>query len=106
ETMSQCVRFVSLIPFIEDVIMSNSLDIWNDTQSFLDARGGDYEEHSILLCNYFKFLKMKAWIVLGKAVPEGNSVYVLTIEEEEDNMIENYKVWNSSTGESFNVRDP
>lgn len=41
-------------------------------KQFLQMLGGDEEEHAILLCNYFLFCGIKAWILLGHAVPEGN----------------------------------
>ena len=78
-------RFVSLIPFIED---NNSFedmpDMWCTSQEFIDFNGGDYEEHAILLWNYFNYVdsilnkdKVKSYIILGSAVPEGYTTYVL-----------------------------
>ena len=51
----------------------------------MDLRGGDMEEHSILLCNYFNYIDdklgrsetIKSYILIGKAVPEGYTCYVL-----------------------------
>ena len=40
-------------------------------QQFLKMLAGDEEEHAILLCNYFKFIRMPAWVVLGEGIPEG-----------------------------------
>jgi len=42
---------------------------------------GDEEEHAVLLLNFFLYLGKKAYLVLGSAVPEGNTAYVLTVNE-------------------------
>ena len=35
---------------------------------------GDEEEHALLLCNYLLYCGWKAWVVLGHAIPEGDTV--------------------------------
>ncbi len=42
---------------------------------------GDEEEHAILLCNYFLFTGIKAWIILGHAVPEGITKHPISTVE-------------------------
>jgi coiled-coil and C2 domain-containing protein 2A len=76
-------------------------DINDHSQEFFETRAGDWEEHAILLCNYFKFLGKKAFVVLGNGVPEGQTCYVLTFEESEKLLL-----WNAATGVSYNVSDP
>jgi coiled-coil and C2 domain-containing protein 2A len=50
-------RFVSMIPFINDLNLFKGLpDIFTTCQEFLDLGGGDYEEHAILLANYFIYI--------------------------------------------------
>ena len=74
--IEKAVRFVSLVPFIEDMQMFDDLpDIWCTSQEFLDLGGGDYEEHAILLCNYFNYIDQKqgrndieSGIVIGKGI--------------------------------------
>lgn len=93
-------RFVSLIPVVSDVVVFPGIcDIWTTNDQFLSILVGDQEEHAVLLCNYFLYLKQKAWLLLGFAVPDGSSVYVLT----QDSM--SYMAWNASTGECFDVQD-
>jgi hypothetical protein len=48
-------RFVSIIPFQEDAQASLGTvkDIWCTSKDFLALQGGDWEEHAILLNNYF-----------------------------------------------------
>jgi len=71
----RCARFVSLIPFKNDSEHFRDLpDIFCTSQQFLDLKGGDFEEHSILLCNYFNFLDefyhkatyIKNYLIFGK----------------------------------------
>lgn len=42
---------------------------------------GDEEEHALLLLNFFLFIGKEAYLVLGHAVPEGQTAYVLTKEQ-------------------------
>eukprot|EP00357_Protocruzia_adherens_P030440 CAMPEP_0115042130 /NCGR_PEP_ID=MMETSP0216-20121206/46090_1 /TAXON_ID=223996 /ORGANISM="Protocruzia adherens, Strain Boccale" /LENGTH=1496 /DNA_ID=CAMNT_0002424201 /DNA_START=154 /DNA_END=4644 /DNA_ORIENTATION=- len=107
--IEKVVRYVSMIPFKEDNMLFKDLpDIWCTSQEFLDLKGGDYEEHAILLCNYFKYIDYKkgrgddykSYVVLGHGVPEGYTVYVLR-REVATNMVE---LWNACTGEGFFFR--
>lgn len=56
---------------------------------------GDEEEHAVLLVNYFMHLGKTAYLVLGTAIPEGPTSYVLSIEGNE------FWVWNPTTGEKY-----
>ena len=69
----------------------------------MDLGYGDYEEHAILLCNYFNYIdqtinegKIKSYIILGKAVPEGYTTYVLR-RNTTNNHVE---IWNAIKGEA------
>jgi hypothetical protein len=98
-------RFVSLIPFIDDNSAIDLLtDIWCTSQEFIDFNGGDYEEHAILLCNYFNYIdgiinngKVKSYIIMGNAVPEGYTTYVLR-RNLENNHVE---IWDSVRGQAY-----
>ena len=109
--IQSAARFVSLIPFLDDnAAFDNLPDIWCTSQEFLDLGYGDYEEHSILLCNYFNYIdqnlnegRIKSYILLGKAVPEGNTTYVLR-RNTENNHVE---IWNATQGEAIFIgKDP
>ena len=59
-------------------------DLFTTCQEFFDLGGGDYEEHAILLANYFNYVDSrrtpntyKSYIILGEAMPEGSTVYVM-----------------------------
>ncbi|KAK3580952.1 hypothetical protein CHS0354_006977 [Potamilus streckersoni] len=93
-------RYVSLIPFVSDsVIFAGLCDIWSTCAQFLMMLSGDEEEHAVLLANYFLALNKKTWLIIGSAIPEGPTAYVLT-EEQDD-----FWIWNAGTGKHFSVRD-
>ncbi|XP_012493853.1 PREDICTED: coiled-coil and C2 domain-containing protein 2A [Propithecus coquereli] len=68
-------------------------------KQFLDLLAGDEEEHAVLLCNYFLFLGKKAWLVIGNAIPEGPTAYVLTWEKS------HYFIWNPCSGHFYGQFD-
>lgn len=106
-SIERAARFVSLIPFKQDGESFNNLpDVFETCQEFLDLRGGDGEEHAILLCNYFNFIdeelgfkNHKSMLLLGKAIPEGNSFYVLRLNTE----TKKAEIWNPCTGECYSM---
>ena len=49
----QLLRFVSLLPFLDDAALGLHLDVWSTSRSFLELLAGDAEEHALLLCNFF-----------------------------------------------------
>jgi len=100
--MQRLARFVSLIPSIPDSIsMPGMSDIWSTCGQFLDMLMGDEEEHAILLCNFFLYLRRRAAVVLGSGIPEGSTAYVIVWEYAG----EEASLWNPTTGERFSVRD-
>ncbi|XP_078612714.1 coiled-coil and C2 domain-containing protein 2A-like isoform X1 [Branchiostoma floridae x Branchiostoma japonicum] len=102
QNSERVARFVSLIPFISDsTLFAGICDIWSTCDQFLQMLSGDEEEHAVLLCNYFLHMGKKAWVLLGSAVPEGPTAYVLTLESNSD-----YLLWNPSSGEFFQQHDP
>ncbi|XP_050400906.2 coiled-coil and C2 domain-containing protein 2A [Patella vulgata] len=99
-TAERVAHYVSMIPFVSDSAVFHGLcDIWSTCDQFLRMLAGDEEEHAVLLMNYFLELGKKAYLLIGSAVPEGPTAYVLT--EEGTQMW----LWNASTGEHFNVQD-
>lgn len=101
------VRYVSLIPFLDDCIAFDGYeDVWLTSQEFLDMGAGGHKEHAVLLANYFMWHDhhyrqenddySKIYLVVGDAVPEGNIVYVLRKRV----------LWNASTGVGYAISDP
>ncbi|XP_043304228.1 coiled-coil and C2 domain-containing protein 2A isoform X6 [Cervus canadensis] len=93
-------RYVSLIPFLPDTVsFAGVCDLWSTSDQFLDLLAGDEEEHAVLLCNYFLSMGKKAWLVVGNAVPEGPTAYVLTQEQS------HYLIWNPCSGHFYGQFD-
>ncbi|KAK7919322.1 hypothetical protein WMY93_010606 [Mugilogobius chulae] len=100
EPMSMVARFVSLIPSLPDrVSFSGNCDLWTTCDQFLTFLAGDEEEHAVLLCNYFLFMGAKAWLIIGTAIPEGPTAYVLTYDQSR------YLIWNPSSGQHYGQYD-
>ncbi|PRP87284.1 coiled-coil and C2 domain-containing protein 2A [Planoprotostelium fungivorum] len=88
------VRFVSLIPFLEDsVTFVGKTNVWE----FLEMKAGDEEEHAVLLCNYFLYFELDAYVVVGHSA-EGSSACVLVRSVEGTPSL-----WNPITGDQYSV---
>ncbi|XP_055480219.1 coiled-coil and C2 domain-containing protein 2A isoform X1 [Psammomys obesus] len=99
-TAELVARYVSLIPFLPDTVsFAGICDLWSTSDQFLDLLAGDEEEHAVLLCNYFLSLDKKAWLVMGNAIPEGPTAYVLTWEKNY------YLIWNPCSGHCYGQFD-
>ena len=98
---AQLLRFVSLIPYLDDSSLGSKLDVWNTSDSFLELCAGDSEEHAVLLCNYLLHVGKEAYVVLGTGIPEGQTAYVLTKEMS----ARDHRLWNASTGRVYGVAD-
>ncbi|KAI6651744.1 Coiled-coil and C2 domain-containing protein 2A isoform X2 [Oopsacas minuta] len=102
KSLQRISRFVSLIPFLPDSQCLEGLsDVWVPAEEFLKLRCGDEEEHATLLLNYFLFLDIEAWLVLGFGIPEGSTSYVLS----RDKRSRSFCLWNPSNGERFAPSD-
>ncbi len=98
-------RTASEILIILDLDMSDHVyslfqDIWPTCDQFLSMMVGSEIEHALLLCNFFSGLSKKAFLVIGKGVPEGDTSYVLTVEESGEHLL-----WNPVTGEHFSTTE-
>ena len=100
-------RYVALIPFIEDNQAFDDLeempDCWCTDNEFLTLGFGDYEEHAVLLCNYFNYVDQQqktgcvSYLALGDAHPEGMTIYVMRISQDNKQV----EFWNAKTGDCF-----
>uniref|UniRef100_UPI0037E92D59 coiled-coil and C2 domain-containing protein 2A isoform X2 n=1 Tax=Semicossyphus pulcher TaxID=241346 RepID=UPI0037E92D59 len=100
EATALVARFVSLIPSLPDrVSFSGVCDLWSTCDQFLTLLAGDEEEHAVLLCNYFLSMGKKAWLIIGTAIPEGPTAYVLTYEQSR------YLIWNPSSSQFYGQYD-
>lgn len=100
ETTELVARYVSLVPSLPDsVSFAGVCDLWSTCDQFLALLAGDEEEHAVLLCNYFLSMGKRAWLIIGIAIPEGPTAYVLTYEQNR------YLIWNPSTGQHYGQYD-
>ncbi|XP_059508917.1 protein CC2D2B-like [Stegostoma tigrinum] len=95
-TFNLIARFVSLIPYLPDHLgFSDACNTWLTSQQFLNLILGGKEDHAVLLCNYFLYMKANAFVLLGTSILEGVTAYVIT-QEKTATMI-----WNPETGECY-----
>lgn len=81
EEKQQLLRFVSLIPVENDAaVFETQNQMWCTSAEFLEVNCGDDEEHALLLCNYFKFIGLDAYVLLGYDYINGKTAYVATKE--------------------------
>lgn len=93
--------FVSLIPYLPNNALFPGLqDIWPTSDQVVHMMVGSEIEHALLLCNFFTGIGKKAFLVFGKGVPEGDTAYVLTIEESGEQ-----RLWNPMSGEHYSVTE-
>ncbi|TPP39602.1 Coiled-coil and C2 domain-containing protein 2A, partial [Fasciola gigantica] len=123
ESVLRLARYVSLIPYESDVAYFRGLpDLWCTSDQFLGMVCGDEEEHAVLLACYLLHLdqlrqtsetdeqnavSLRVYLCIGEAVPEGQTVYVLTSEERGDFLGSGrkWKLWNPLRGQSFSVNN-
>ena len=74
--------------------------IWPTCDQFLHMMNGSEIEHAVLLANFFSFMGKKTYVILGKASPEGDTAYVLSVEENGEQWI-----WNATSGEHFTISE-
>ena len=106
--IEKCARFVSMIPTLSDLKMFESMpDMYATCQEFLDLGGGDFEEHAILLANFFQYIddkqspgKYRSYLVYGYAMPEGRNVFVMRTRVDPAAK-RDLELWSPITGECF-----
>ena len=81
----QCLRYVSMIPYLGDYDMfGRNADILATSAQTLDMGAADWEEHAVLLHNYFLYLESGrlggAWntfLATGKTLFDGGATFVV-----------------------------
>jgi coiled-coil and C2 domain-containing protein 2A len=136
ESRRACIHLVSNIPFMNDAqSFIGEMDLWCTTSQFWEVGAGDEEEHAVTLFNYLYYLSLKGgtvasgagigsgatassadairesvFLVLGKAVPEGDSVYVMIRDHKRASPYawgpENFLFINPWTGYIYSGVDP
>ena len=89
KTIDEALRYVSLIPFIDDwQAFEGQTGSLVHVKEFLELRAGDWEEHAVLLINYMMYIDLNAgnnqyehFFGARASIPEGETVYVLRKEK-------------------------
>ncbi|RNF18443.1 uncharacterized protein Tco025E_04463 [Trypanosoma conorhini] len=78
-TVEEAIRFVSLLPFQTDPLTWGDKDVWSTNAELLRVRAGDYEELSLLLAHFLRFLAPEevTFVVTGRGVIHHRVVLVL-----------------------------
>ncbi|XP_068212365.1 coiled-coil and C2 domain-containing protein 2A-like isoform X2 [Palaemon carinicauda] len=101
ETLQKVAWYVSLIPSLADMtLFPGACDIWANSEQFLTMLTGDEEEHAVLLTNFFLYLGKTAFLLVGSGIPEGQTCYVVTLEDNGS-----WTLWNPSTAKSFSAQE-
>lgn len=80
-TPEQVLRFVSMIPYIEDrTALTTAIELWSTSAQLLEIGAGDEAEHAILLCNYFLNMGIPSFVIVGRGIPQGKLAFVLTVD--------------------------
>ena len=107
KSFTEAARYVSLIPFMEDwQLFAGKEDMWSFSSQFLELCAGDWEEHAVLLRNYFAYLdsnRYENFLVFGHGLPEGNTVYVM--RRLADDVEAEITFFNASTGIEYTRTD-
>ncbi|KAK2962572.1 putative coiled-coil and C2 domain-containing protein 2A [Blattamonas nauphoetae] len=91
---NEIFHYVSLFPFSQD------------QDVFGDRSDGDASEHAFLLNNYFLTLGLESFTVFGVSIPDGRTIWVVTLERDEKKKVKRVKLWNASSHQSFLGKDP
>nr|CAH0107288.1 unnamed protein product [Daphnia galeata] len=102
ETLKNLCQFVAAIPQQPNNQPILTPRIWFTCQTVLGWLVGGDEERAVLLHNYLAALHYEVYILLGMAVPEGETAFVLYRNKTNQTM----RVINPSTGITTNVTDP
>ena len=101
--------FVSLLPHTPTNAYFPGLgDVWPTSEEFLRVMVGTQAEHAVLLTNFLAGLGRTAYLVVGRGVPEGRSLYCLTVEVSPRPLLQEsgeHRLWNPVTGEHFATQD-
>eukprot|EP00397_Hematodinium_sp_SG-2012_P001753 GEMP01001758.1.p1 GENE.GEMP01001758.1~~GEMP01001758.1.p1 ORF type:complete len:1435 (+),score=366.11 GEMP01001758.1:56-4360(+) len=110
QAIEKAARYVALIPFLTDKQMFDGkvADLWCTTAQFFDIRCGDWEEHAILLCNYFNYIdgerraldpshNVHSYCAEVRALPDGDAMYVLR----RDCTAGHCELWNATTAQCY-----
>ncbi|XP_041921866.1 protein CC2D2B-like [Alosa sapidissima] len=99
-SLKKIAAFVSLIPVLPSSSeVGDYGEMWLTSEQCLDLVIGNSVSLAVLLCNFFLYLKVQAWVLLGTSIIEGETAYVLTTGCAGD------LVWNPKDGKHYSLYD-
>ncbi|KAI9557976.1 hypothetical protein GHT06_014729 [Daphnia sinensis] len=102
ETLKNLCQFVAAIPSAPNNQPILTRRIWLTSQTVLEWLVGGDEERAMFLHNYLAALHYEVYVLLGMAVPEGETAFVLYRNKTNQTM----RMINPTTGMNKNVTDP
>lgn len=138
DTRRSCLHLAAILPFMLDCVsFIGESDLYCTMRETLDMGAGDEEEHATLLYNYLYYISMSEpaerggrprirnksgypseefiaeeslFLVVGKAIPEGRTLYILLKDKRRKTTInryscENYLLINCCSGHVYSAAD-
>ncbi|KAL7703340.1 hypothetical protein N2W54_002962 [Lotmaria passim] len=78
-TVYEAIRYVSLLPFVADMMSFGEKDVWSTNVELLAMRSGDYEELALLLAHFLRYLApgRPTFVVVGSGNIYRQTIMVL-----------------------------
>ncbi|KPA73776.1 hypothetical protein ABB37_09664 [Leptomonas pyrrhocoris] len=103
-TVYEAIRYVSLLPFVADMMSFGEKDVWSTNAELLAMRSGDYEELALLLVHFLRHLApdRPTYAVVGSG-----SIYqqtIMVLHEFDDNelyLIDPRSGWTVPAGKPY-----
>ncbi|EPY20198.1 hypothetical protein AGDE_14800 [Angomonas deanei] len=75
----EAIRYVSLLPFVVDIMTWGDKDVWSTNAELLQLRSGDYEELALLLAHFLRHLapERPSYVVIGAGEIYEQTIMVL-----------------------------
>ena len=102
-SVAAAIRYVSLMPFVVDMLAWNDArDVWSTNAEFLQMGAGDYEELAVLLVHFLRYLapNEQTYLVVGEGKVFTQAVFVLHSQGDSTRLID------PRTGSVFDLDNP
>ncbi|CAD8195026.1 unnamed protein product [Paramecium octaurelia] len=109
---NHAARFVSLIPMktSDRGPSGDRLEVWHRFPTFLALKGGDFEDHCLLLCSFFLGFNLDAFVVFGSTADRPHGWVMTRLQKpKKPNQKQAeyaYNFWEPLTGHKFELNDP
>jgi coiled-coil and C2 domain-containing protein 2A len=103
-TPYEAIRYVSLLPFVADMMSFGEKDVWSTNAELLAMRSGDYEELALLLVHFLRYLApgRPSYAVVGSGTIYQQTILVLhEFEDKELYLIDPRSGWTVPAGKPY-----